>query len=229
MGSEMCIRDSLEAFTEWTDIRTQQDPIRLLQKIKLSISHGNTVLQPLEAAIQAGREVYNFKQHKDMSTQQYFERFKDTYTRAQSVGMEFGVPPRLLKDMLTELGVNDPDNPTVDETAAATKRARDGMLANLFLTNADITRNGDVMENLRNMYASGYPAHPKDLESGYRYLLSVTNNSTRARAAQQRGDYSFYNDGQRHDHTQQQGTGRGGRGGRGRNNGRGRNSGRGRG
>ncbi len=96
---------------------------------------------------------------------------------AEDSGVSVGAHPAAIQEVLNLKAV-DPDNPTTDERAMATKTARDRYFAVAFLLGADKLRYGTLVEEIENEYlrnkgnSSTAGTYPTTASEAYDYLCS---------------------------------------------------------
>ena len=96
---------------------------------------------------------------------------------AEDSGVSVGAHPAAIQEVLNLKAV-DPDNPTTDERALATKTARDQYFAVAFLLGADKLRYGTLVEEIENKYLqnkgnlSTAGTYPTTASEAYDYLCS---------------------------------------------------------
>lgn len=108
------IRDQIEASSDWADINSKSDAIRLLTLIRQSLYQRATHRQNTHTLIEAETALLKFHQNKRMSNSDYLERLRELIEVYEHLGGEPGVSKSRIRDRL-----QDPDKATPQEQAKA--------------------------------------------------------------------------------------------------------------
>jgi hypothetical protein len=121
------------------------------------------------------KDFYGLAQGKHRNNQEYFDEFNSMVLTAEDSGVSVGAHPAAIQEVLNLKAV-DPDNPTTDERALATKTARNCYFAVTFLLGADKLRYGTLVEEIGNEYlrnkgnSSTAGTYPTTASKAYDYL-----------------------------------------------------------
>jgi ribosomal protein S7 len=137
--------------------------IELLKLIKtISFKFEPQVYKPL-AIDDAMRKFMSAKQGKQMQAAESLEQFQNHLDVLEAMGATIG-PHRGVINMITgEAGVATP---------VQINEANELSIAVAFINNADKTRYGRLLEDLRNNYLMGQDNYPKTLNSAYNLLVN---------------------------------------------------------
>ena len=171
--------------------------------------------------------VLNYKQSKQTSNHEYYEKFKDSVATAERLSSDIRLYASRIASILNHIAVN-PDVPTAIDRTTACNTAKDEYLAICFLMNSDKYRFGGLIRDIENEHTRGSNTYPDTLTGAYDYLVNY-KGSRLSSNNQDEGGLAFYNEDDQNDSGRGRGGGggqgcggRGGRGGRGQGGRRGR-------
>jgi hypothetical protein len=105
-----------------------------------------------------------------MTTQQYYETFKNNVEVIEYCGGAMNQDPSLVDAELTRAGVNR-ETATPDELEQAEAAVHEQILAVGLLYGSDRTRYGKMLEDLKNDYIQGTDNYPTTLQQAYNLLV----------------------------------------------------------
>ena len=85
------LRNRLEAHAEWDNINTQTEVIGLLRIIQGCMTQKQTRKNEVHSLVEAEALVFSYKQGRNTSDNDYYEKFKDNVTTAERMGGSIGV------------------------------------------------------------------------------------------------------------------------------------------
>jgi hypothetical protein len=158
------LQAKIESQPEFARIRDYpMEGIELLKLIKtVSFKFEPQVYKPL-AIHDAVRKFMSTKQGKQMQAAEYLEQFQNHLDVLEAVGATIGPHKGVINMIAGEAGIATP---------AQINEANERSIAVAFISNADKTRYGRLLEDLRNNYLMGQDNYPKTLTGAYNLLVN---------------------------------------------------------
>ena len=133
-----------------------------------------------------------YKQIKQASNHEYYDKFKDSVATAERLGSDIGLHASRIASIFNDIDV-DPDVPTAVECTTARNTAKDIYLVICFLMNIDKCCYGGLIRDIENEHTRGTNTYPNTLTGAYDYLVNfkasrLSNND------QDEGGLEFYNE-----------------------------------
>jgi len=166
------MRQRLEANESFNQISTKGDAIELLRMIKNTTYDYQSQKSLAHAIHDAKKRLYAFYQPRHMSTQAYYEQFINLVDVVNHIGGSYGIEPGILDQYAASKGKSMGDLDENDRLCV-----KDQYLAIAFVTGADRTRFGRLIEKLQNDYLQGYDGYPKTLSTAYQLLTNWKQES----------------------------------------------------
>jgi hypothetical protein len=203
----------MEAHQNWSGTDATSDIIALLTIIQVCMTLRQTRKYKTHSLFDAEARVLAYKQGKNESNHEYYEKFKDNISTAERLGSELGAHSSRIEAILDVITA-DPAAPTDAELAKATVKAKDEYFSVCFIVNSCKRRYGTLVRDIENEHTRGTNSYPRTLSGAYDYLVNYKTNRTSAND-QDEGGLAFYNDDDNKSGGRGYDRGRGGRGGRG--------------
>ena len=157
---------------EWTAINEASNVIGLLTIVQVCMTLRQNQKHEVHSLFDAEAFVLNYKQSKQTSNHEYYEKFKDSVATAERLCSDIGLHASRIAYILNHIAVN-PDVLTAVERATACNTTKDEYLAICFLMNSDKRRYGGLIRDIENEeYTRGSTTYLDTLTRAYDYLVN---------------------------------------------------------
>jgi hypothetical protein len=144
------ICNRMEAHHNWTAIDEASNVIGLLTIVQVCMTLvRHTWKHEVHSLFDAEAFVLNYKQSKQTSNHEYYEKFKDCVATAERLGSDIRLHASRISSILNHIAVNS-DEPTDVERTTASNTAKDEYLAICFLMNSDKHCYGGLIRDIEN-------------------------------------------------------------------------------
>lgn len=157
------LRAKLEALTSFKEISNEADPIRLLAEIKAIVFNFQGQKYQSLSIHEAKRRFFMYYQERNMTCQQYLERFQNRVDVITHCGGNIGEDTGVAE----VLKVNNAKLIDAEEKS----EARERYLACAFLFGSDRNRYGRLLEDIENDYTQGRDNYPKTVTAAYNLIV----------------------------------------------------------
>jgi hypothetical protein len=165
------LRNRMEAHQDWNDHDEDSNVIGLLTIIQVCMTLRQTRKNEFHSLFDAEAAILSYKQGKQTTNHEYYEKFKDSVATAERLGSGIGQHLARVQSILEDIA-DDADEPTAMELGIARRAAKDGYLAICFLVNSDQRRYGGLVRNIENEHTRGTDTYPTTLAGAYDYLVN---------------------------------------------------------
>ena len=164
------LRDTMETYPSFENIRKSMDVVELAKLIRLSMYAGTATGKPTMTYVEAEEDLLRFRQTRKMTNIEYMELFRNKVEVYEHLGGEPGSGKHRVEVQLAKNGILA-SKVTPDETKKAKAEAREDYLCGLFLKNSNETRYGEWLVNLEVtcMHGLGDP-YPSTMAKAFEYL-----------------------------------------------------------
>jgi hypothetical protein len=145
------LRSRLRGYEDYANYSVNADTIALLKGIRAEMTGFRNKQYLTHGLHKIMKDFYGLAQGKHRNNQEYYDEFTSMVLTAEDSGVSIGAHPAAIQEVLNLTAV-DPDNPTNNERAMATKTARERYFAVTFLLGADKLRYGTLLEEIENEY-----------------------------------------------------------------------------
>ena len=147
--------------------------VGLLTAIKnIAFSFEGQKYHPL-SLLEAKKRFLNQVQGRTVTTQAYYEKFRNTMNVLKAIGADIGLDSGMRKILN---GDRDLSTMTSDEKKSIDEEVVERFMAITLLMGADRTRYGRLLDNLENEFVAGHDNYPKTLTDAYNRLVYFTKS-----------------------------------------------------
>ena len=157
---------------EWTAINEASNVIGLLTIVQVCMTLRQNQKHEVHSLFDAEAFVLNYKQSKQTSNHEYYEKFKDSVATAERLCSDIGLHASRIAYILNHIAVN-PDVPTAVERTIAHNTAKGEYLAICFLMNSNkVAMEDSSMTSKTKTLKEATPTLILSLAPTYDYLVN---------------------------------------------------------